>query len=192
VALHEVTHALQFAGVPWLRAHLASLIRELLASIEVSMDATRLLRLPSSRDLRTLVEAVRSGDLLTLVTRPEQRALIDRIQATMAVVEGHAEHVMDAVGAELLPSLPRLRAALEHRRASRSGPARLLSKLLGIELKLRQYETGKRFCDAVVEQGGVAALNRVWTSPDALPSPAELDAPAAWLARTSVPIVTKS
>ena len=30
VALHEVTHAVQFAGVPWLHGHVAGLVRELL------------------------------------------------------------------------------------------------------------------------------------------------------------------
>lgn len=192
VALHEVTHALQFGGVPWLREHLAAQVRELLGSVEVSLDASRLLRLPSGQDLRALVDAVRSGDLLTLVTRPEQRELIDRIQATMSLLEGYAEHVMDAVGATVLTSLPALRAALERRRESRSGPARLLARLLGIELKLRQYENGKRFCDAVVERAGVAVLNRVWEAPEMLPTPEELAAPDAWIDRTRVLIVTKS
>ena len=51
-------------------------------------------------------------------------------------------------------------------------------------MKLRQYELGKRFCDAVVSAAGIDALNRVWKSPEALPSLAELDDPAAWLTRT--------
>jgi coenzyme F420 biosynthesis associated uncharacterized protein len=191
VALHEVTHSLQFGGVPWLQEHLAGLLRELLSSLEVSFDARRLLRLPSPDDLRGLVEAVRSGSLIEHVTTGQQRALMDRIQGTMAVLEGHAEHVMDAVGAHLLPSLPRLRAALEHRRASRSAPARMLARLLGLELKLRQYELGKRFCDEVVDQAGIDALNRVWASPEALPSLREIEAPRDWLERTRVPIVTK-
>ena len=191
VALHEVTHSLQFGGVPWLQDHLAGLLRELLSSLEVSFDARRLLRVPSSDDLRGLVDAVRGGSLIDYVTTDRQRALMDRIQATMAVLEGHAEHVMDAVGADLLPSLPRLRAALERRRASRSAPARLLARLLGLELKLRQYELGKRFCDQVVDEAGIEALNRVWTSPQALPSLREIQAPGEWIDRTSVPIVTK-
>jgi uncharacterized protein (DUF2342 family) len=62
---------------------------------------------------------------------------------------------------------------------------RLLEKLLGFELKMKQYEQGRAFCDAIVERGGVDALNRVWESPSALPTPAELEAPDAWLARTS-------
>jgi putative hydrolase len=73
VALHEVTHALQFAGVPWLRDHLAGLLREMLASVEVSIDPSRLLRLPSREDLRGLVDAVSQGGLVELVTTPSAR-----------------------------------------------------------------------------------------------------------------------
>jgi len=38
---------------------------------------------------------------------------------------------MDAIGAEVLPSLPRLRTALNHRRASKGLPWRVLERLLG-------------------------------------------------------------
>ena len=31
----------------------------------------------------------------------------------MAVLEGYAEHVMDAVGARILPNLPELRGAID-------------------------------------------------------------------------------
>ena len=187
VALHETTHALQFEGVPWLRGHLSGIVRELLESLELSIDAGRLLRLPTGADLRALVDAVREGDLLSLVADEEQRALLDRAQAAMAVVEGYAEHVMDAVGAGLLPSLPQLRAGLERRRATRSAASRWLARLLGLELKLRQYRLGKSFCDAVVAAGGMDALNAVWARPEALPTLAELEDPRAWIARTSGP-----
>ena len=76
----------------------------------------------------------------------------------MSLIEGHAEHTMDAVGAEVLPSLPRLRAAMNRRRETRGLPWRVLERLLGLELKLRQYEVGRRFCDAVVAGGGPQAL----------------------------------
>jgi len=94
---------------------------------------------------------------------------------------------MDAVGAPLLPSLPRLRGALDRRRRSQSAPARVLARLLGLEMKIRQYEQGKQFCDAVVKAGGIDALNRVWSAPEALPTLAELNDPRAWLKRTDVP-----
>jgi coenzyme F420 biosynthesis associated uncharacterized protein len=192
VALHETTHALQFEGVPWLREHLAGLVRELLRTAEVSIDAGKLVRLPSGSDVRALVDAVREGDLLSLVTAPEQRALLDQAQAAMSVLEGYAEHVMDAVGVAVLPSLPQLRAGLERRRSTRSTVSRWLSRLLGLDLKLRQYRLGKRFSDEVVAAAGIDGLNRVWTGPDALPTLPELEDPARWLERTRVPLVTKS
>src|SRR5829696_2571306 len=187
VALHEVTHAVQFAGVPWLQPHLGGMVRELLSSAELKIDASRALRMPRTDDLKRLAAAVRAGDIVSLVASERERATLDRMQATMAVLEGYAEHVMDTVGAPLLPSLPRLRAALDARRRSQSAPARLLQRLLGLEMKLRQYEQGKRFCDAVVREAGVEALNRVWESPEMLPSSAELDVPSQWLRRTGVP-----
>ncbi len=187
VALHEVTHAVQFAGVPWLQPHMAGMVRELLSHAELRIDTRRALRLPGTDDLKRLADAVRSGDLVSLVASEQERATLERMQCTMAVLEGHAEHVMDAVGAALLPSLPRLRAALDARRRSQSAPARLLQRLLGLEMKMKQYEQGKRFCDAVVREAGVEALNRVWSAPEALPSSAELDAPLRWLERTGVP-----
>jgi coenzyme F420 biosynthesis associated uncharacterized protein len=183
VALHETTHALQFGGVPWLREHLAGMVRELLEGLE--MDPKRMFRLPDVSDLRRLVDQVREEGLAAVSLGPERKEVMDRLQSFMAVLEGYAEHVMDAVGAQVLPDLEALRSALERRRRDRSGLLRVLERLIGMELKLRQYEQGKAFCDGVVALGGIEGLNRVWSRPEAMPSAAELDDPLAWLARTS-------
>jgi coenzyme F420 biosynthesis associated uncharacterized protein len=182
VALHEVTHALQFGGVPWLRTHLADTVRELLGGLAV--DPSRMLKLPDLSDLRALVDRVREGDIATLIVGEERRATLDAMQAFMAVLEGYAEHVMDAVGARVLPDLPKLRTAMDRRRRDRSGLLRIFEKLIGMDLKLRQYEQGKKFCDAVVEAGGIATLNRVWDGPEQMPTLPELDDPEAWMGRT--------
>jgi coenzyme F420 biosynthesis associated uncharacterized protein len=182
VGIHEVTHAVQFTGVPWLRDHLATQLRALLETVDVKVDVAKL---PSLDDLRGAVDRFRDGGLVTMVAGPERLAILDVVQATMAVIEGHAEHVMDAVGEELLPTLPELREALDRRRREKPPAVKLLERLIGLELKMRQYELGRTFCDAVVERAGVAALNRVWSSPEALPSLAELEDPGAWIARTT-------
>ena len=126
--------------------------------------------MPSLEELRDTGAALRRGDLISVVTSKDERDTLDRMQAVMAVIEGHAEHVMDSVAPDLVPSLPRLRASLDRRRRSQSGLARLVGRLLGLELKLRQYEQGKAFCDAVVAKGGVEALHHVFSSPEALPT----------------------
>ena len=182
VALHEITHALQFGGVPWLREHLAGLVRELLTAVDV--DARGLLRMPDVSDLRALLNSVREEGLAFLAVGRERRALLEGAQAFMALLEGYAEHVMDAVGASLLADLDALRTAMDRRRTERSGLLRVLERLIGLDLKLRQYQVGKRFCDAVVARGGIPALNRAWAGPEALPTLAELDDPLGWLART--------
>lgn len=183
VTLHEVTHAVQFSSVPWLHGYLAGLVRELLASAEVRIEAPRKLRLPTREEIRNLVGALRNGDLVAIVTTENERGTLERVQAVMAVIEGHAEHVMDAVAPDLVPSVERLRAGIDRRRRSQSGLSRLVARLLGLDLKMRQYEQGKRFCDAVVKQAGVGVLHRAFSGPEALPTLAELDDPPAWIAR---------
>lgn len=184
VALHEVTHAVQFSSVPWLRAHVAGLLSELLDSLEVKPDLRGALRLADRRELEALAARVREGGVLSAFLGEQRRGLLDRIQATMALIEGHAEHVMDAAGAAALPDLPALRAALDRRRRMRPPLWRVLERLLGLEMKMRQYEVGKRFCDAVVEQAGVSGLNRAFSAPGQMPTGAELEDPAAWLRRS--------
>jgi coenzyme F420 biosynthesis associated uncharacterized protein len=185
VALHEVTHAVQFAGVPWLHGYLSGLLRELLQSAELRLESPRKLRMPSSAEIKRVADALRRGDLISIVTSHAERATLDRVQAVMAVIEGHAEHVMDAVAPDLLPNLPKLREGIDRRRRSQSGLSRLVARLLGMDMKLRQYEQGKIFCDAVVRERGPAALHHVFSGPEALPSLAEIRDPQAWLARTA-------
>jgi coenzyme F420 biosynthesis associated uncharacterized protein len=188
VTLHEVTHAVQFAGVPWLHAHVAGLVRELLSRAEVRIDTPRKLRIPTADEIRRTLNAVREGDFMSIVTTTDERETLDRVQAVMAVIEGHAEHVMDAVAPDLVPSLARLRASIDKRRRSQTGLSRLVARLLGMDLKLRQYEQGKRFCDGVVREAGVAALHHVFSSPETLPTLDELQDPRAWLRRTAAPV----
>jgi coenzyme F420 biosynthesis associated uncharacterized protein len=191
VALHEVTHVLEFSGVTWLREHLGALLRDYLATVEVRIDRGAAGGLPAMPDPSQIVERFREGGLAGLVQTREQRTIMERIQCAMAVVEGYSEHVMDAVGADVLPQYAGLRDAMEQRRRSRSAPERILLRLLGLEQKMRQYEDGKRFCDGVVAEGGVETLNRVWHAPTALPTASELRSPAAWIGRLEAdPIVS--
>jgi coenzyme F420 biosynthesis associated uncharacterized protein len=183
VVLHELTHVFQFSGVAWLRGHLGGLLERYLATVDVRVERGAAGGLPSLPNLQRLVELFREGGLIALVQTREQREILDGVQATMAVIEGYSEHVMDAVGERVLPAYGGLREAMERRRRSRSAPERILQRLLGLDLKMRQYELGKRFCDAVVAQSGIDTLNRVWSEPAALPTMAELKDPAAWVQR---------
>jgi len=189
VTIHEITHAVQFGGAPWLRAYLGGMLKELIEGLQISIAGApsqgggRSFKLPDLGELRDVVERARRGEMMRLTLGEDRWRLVEQMQAAMSLVEGHAEHTMDAVGAELLPSLPRLRAAMNRRREQRSVPWRVLERLLGLELKMRQYELGRRFCDAVVADGGAQALRRAWDSPETLPSGDEIKDPARWIAR---------
>ncbi|MGW0392961.1 zinc-dependent metalloprotease [Streptomyces sp. NPDC003042] len=188
VCLHEETHRTQFTAVPWLRAHLEGEIQTFLGATE--MDPSTV--------LERLREAVQSfagarpeaerGDesrsLVELVQSPEQREVLGRLTAVMSLLEGHADFVMDGVGPEVVPSVAEIREKFQQRRAA--GAGRLdaaLRKVLGLDAKLRQYRDGERFVRAVVGEVGMDGFNRVWTSPNTLPTKAEIAKPADWVAR---------
>jgi coenzyme F420 biosynthesis associated uncharacterized protein len=206
VTIHEITHAVQFSGAPWLRGHIGGMLEELLDGLQVTIaggddkDEQRggwkeKLRsglgglgeiggkAPNPAELREMLERARSGQLLRLTLGEDRWQLVERMQAAMSLIEGHAEHTMDVIGAEMLPSLSQLRAAMNRRRAQRGLPWRVLERLLGLELKMRQYEVGRRFCDEVVQAGGPQSLARAWSGPHALPSTDELEQPGLWMAR---------
>jgi coenzyme F420 biosynthesis associated uncharacterized protein len=188
VALHEETHRTQFTGVPWLRDHLEGEIQSFLSETEVDpMTVLERLR-EAAQSLaggRPDGEEHESGrSIVELVQTPGQREVLGRLTAVMSLLEGHADFVMDGVGPQVVPSVAEIREKFQQRRAS--GASRLdqaLRRLLGLDAKLRQYRDGERFVRAVVEEVGMDGFNRVWTSPNTLPTKAEIAAPADWIAR---------
>ena len=187
VALHETTHVIQFDRVPWLAPHMRELVGELLQGAAAGLDpaAVRALGRRLIGDPRDVVRRLLRGELARLLADPAQLGALDRLQAAMSVIEGHAEHVMDAAAGELGAGIADLRRRLDRRRARRGGLGDVVGRLLGIDLKLRQYELGKSFCDAVVTTSGPEALTAVWRSPADLPDMDELEDPKRWLDRVA-------
>jgi coenzyme F420 biosynthesis associated uncharacterized protein len=183
VTLHEVTHAVQFGAVDWLRPRLGAALTELIGAMDVKLDPRKLLDVRVD-DLKALASSVREAGLAGAVIDPERKAILDRVQGTMGLVEGHAEWAMDRAGGEVLDDVDALRAAMDRRREDRAPLLRILDRLLGFDLKLKQYQQGRVFCDAVVAARGVEGLRDAWSSEELAPSSGELAMPAAWLART--------
>lgn len=183
IVLHECTHRAQFVGVPWLRDYFLSLIDDLMAS--TGHDPDRVERL-----LRRLLDTARRGTplvdergLFGMVASPEQREQLDRVQALMSLLEGHGHVVMDRIGNRLLPTQSRMSAILKRRRADPK--VALLMRLIGLEMKMRQYEEGERFVLGVEEVGGWEALAAAWQSPETLPTLGEIGSPGSWLERVA-------
>ncbi len=184
VCLHEVTHRTQFTAVPWLRAHF---LREVQAFIDAAqLDGDQLLD-RVRHAAAALADAVRHPDgrssVLDIMQTPAQRQVLERLTALMTLLEGHAEFVMDGVGPEVVPSVEAIRATFNRRREAANPLERVLRRLLGIEVKLRQYAEGRRFVHSVVEQVGMSGFNKVWQSPLTLPRVDELSRPEAWVTR---------
>ncbi|MYT33469.1 MULTISPECIES: zinc-dependent metalloprotease [unclassified Streptomyces] len=188
VCLHEETHRTQFSAVPWLRDHIKGEVQSFLAETDID-PGTLLERLREAA--QSLAGAKPEGEegeesrsLVDLVQTPVQREILGRLTAVMSLLEGHADFVMDGVGPEVVPSVAEIREKFQKRRASGAGRLdQALRKLLGLDAKLRQYRDGERFVRSVVEEVGMDGFNRVWTSPNTLPTKQEIAKPADWVAR---------
>ncbi len=185
VCLHEETHRMQFTAVPWLRGYVQGQISEFLLASDLD-PAAIVERLRAAADV--VSGAVRGGagggdSLLEAIQSPRQRVTLDRLTAVMTLVEGHGDYVMDAAGPRVVPSVAEIRARFAARRHSAGRVEQALRRLLGIDLKLKQYAEGARFVRSVVDDVGMAGFNKVWTSPQTLPTKAEIARPRAWVDR---------
>ncbi|GAA2063133.1 zinc-dependent metalloprotease [Williamsia deligens] len=182
VCLHEVTHRVQFSATPWLRDYMLDNI----ATISTDNDES------GSEMAARVVGALRSDKprekgvlgAMQLLQAPEQYEAFTRLMMLGTLLEGHADHVMDAVGPAHVPTVERIRTAFDHRRTSKQNPMqRILRALVGMDAKLAQYIRGKAFVDEVVGTVGMARFNAIWSAPDALPRPEEIDTPRLWVDR---------
>src|SRR5580658_3716164 len=185
VCLHEETHRLQFTAVPWLRDYVQSQMTEFLLASELD-PAAMLQRVRAAAD--AMAGAVRGGDggsLIEAVSTPAQREIMDRLTSVMTLVEGHGDYVMDAVGPQVVPTVEQIREKFNGRRGSSGRIEQTLRRMLGIDLKMKQYAEGSRFVRMVVDEAGMATFNKVWTSPETLPTRAEFADPQLWLDRVA-------
>ncbi|WP_322860739.1 zinc-dependent metalloprotease [Mycobacterium europaeum] len=187
VCLHEVTHRVQFTANPWLSEHMSRALA--LLTRDPGEDVTQV----ASR----LADYVRNrgdgvGDdgpsgivgLVRAVQSEPQRQALDQLLVLGTLLEGHADHVMDAVGPMVVPSVTTIRRRFDERRNRRQPPLqRLLRALLGLDAKLSQYTRGKAFVDHVVGRVGMERFNAIWTGPETLPVPAEIEEPQRWIDR---------
>ena len=191
VCLHEVTHRVQFTANPWLAEHMSRQLATLTHDMgeDVGAVAGRLAAyLRSRRDRESVGPEDPSSrgvlGLMRAVQSEPQRAALDRLLVLGTLLEGHADHVMDAVGPAVVPSVATIRNRFDARRQRKQPPLqRILRALLGIDAKLSQYTRGKAFVDDVVGRVGMDRFNRIWDSPATLPLPDEIDQPQRWIDR---------
>ena len=183
VCLHEVTHRTQFAAAPWLHGHVQGLMREFLLASD--LDTAALLdRL--RKVLSGMVDIARGRDdvsFVELVQTPEQKVILDRLTGLMSLLEGHADVVMDLAGPSVVPSVELIRSRFDVRRRDAGPVAKVLRRVMGLEMKMKQYAEGARFVRAVIDEIGMPGLNAVWSTPQLLPTGVEIREPRLWLER---------
>jgi coenzyme F420 biosynthesis associated uncharacterized protein len=181
LALHEVTHRLQFEAVPWLRGYVGDLVGTYLDTIEV--DARKLLE-----RLRHALEEMRSGThqrdlgILFALMSPEQRETFRRMQALMSLLEGHGNYVMERLSEGRVRGAERMQRTLQSRRRQ-PGFGRVVQRAVGLDVKVRQYDIGARFVSEASSLGGDRGFALVWERPENLPTLEEIAHPEDWVLR---------
>jgi coenzyme F420 biosynthesis associated uncharacterized protein len=185
VCLHEETHRVQFTAVPWLGPWLRE---QILSSLEGLTAESGELGKRLRQVVAAVIGALRGLDVAKALEQsmpPEDQELFGRLTAVMSLLEGHADVVMDAVGPDVIPTVDVLRDRMTERRTNPKATEAFVRRLLGMESKLAQYRDGAAFVRSVVDEAGMDGFNKVWESPDHLPTRDELHAPAQWIARVA-------
>lgn len=192
VCLHEVTHRVQFTANPWLSSYMSDALAVLTTDggVDPAQMVGRLAEYVRGRrgaqSAADAPDAHASGvvGLLRAVQSEPQRQALDRLLVLGTLLEGHADHVMDAVGPAVVPSVTTIRRRFDDRRQRGQSPLqRLVRALLGIDAKISQYTRGKAFVDHVVGEVGMDRFNRIWSDAETLPLPAEIEDPQRWIER---------
>jgi coenzyme F420 biosynthesis associated uncharacterized protein len=184
LVLHEITHAFEFEGVPWLRDYFNGLLEEYMELMKQDAEQLR----QGWSGFKAMISRAREqrGDdvpWLEAIMTPEQREVFNRMQAVMCMVEGYSNHVMNAVGREVLPRYEVISRAFERRRSQRNQVDTLIARLTGMNMKLEQYRLGEEFIDAIVATHGHDGAKRIWGAPELLPTMDEIREPARWKSR---------
>jgi coenzyme F420 biosynthesis associated uncharacterized protein len=188
LALHETTHVFQFEGFPWVRPYFQSLLDEYFVFLKSDLGEFR----NGIHGVRLMVERVRAGQRehvswIESVMTPDQRVVFGKIQSLMCIIEGYSNHVMNAVGRDLLSKYDEISRKFEKRQRNRSWGEQLLARITGLDMKLEQYRLGEEFVDAIVKACGQSAALQLWKGPEYMPTMAELRAPDAWIRRVLGP-----
>lgn len=184
LALHETTHAFEFEAHPWVRVHFNSLLERYMAFMK--QDAEYLKQ--GMQGLKVFANRVRTrgdenGSWIEAFMNEDQRTLFGEMQAMMCVVEGYSNHVMNAVGKDLLANYEEISRKFEERQKQRTQSEQLFARLTGLNVKMEQYRAGERFIDEIVRLRSHDVARRVWEAPEFLPTMDEIRKPELWLTR---------
>ena len=181
LALREAAHQRLFAHVPWLRDHLIGAVTDYARGLEIN---TANLQGKIEEQVRGIdpsnpesIQQMMEGGMFELDQTPEQQAALQRLEVTLALVEGWVDEVVGQATEERMPTAARLQEAVRRRRAS-GGPAeQTFASLVGLELRPRRLRDASTLWGSLRTRQGAEARDGVWMSPHLLPTDADLDDP---------------
>lgn len=190
VALHETVHA-ALLSVPWVQGRMLRLAEEYVSAFDV--DPRRIeeqLGDVDPTDPSSLESALGDpADFLASVRPAHQEEALGHLTATISLLEGYADFVLDRIGRRLITEFDRIREASHRHRVERGEAEKFLEALLGVGVGRDDYERAARFCAGVAERVGDEGLRRLWESERRWPTGPELEAPGLWLERIDLPDV---
>ncbi|OAZ39530.1 hypothetical protein A9Z40_06710 [Microbacterium arborescens] len=182
LATRELAHARLFRHARWLRLHVISQVTGFARGIHVDTDALEELasRFDPSQP-EELRQALESGVLLPQRSEA-QAAALTRLEHLLATIEGWVD-VVSADATTRLPAADRISEAVRRRRAV-GGPAeQAMASLVGLELRPRRLREAAAMWRAITDAVGTDARDSLWDYPDLMPTPADVDDPAALIGR---------
>ncbi|MCW2766524.1 MAG: hypothetical protein JWO11_2483 [Nocardioides sp.] len=181
LALREAAHQRLFGHVPWLREHLLGAVTAYARGIEINVEGIQSRVEEQMRGIDpTNPEAMQDlleGGLFDLPQSPAQVAALQRLEVTLALVEGWVDEVVSQATVERMPAAAKLQEAFRRRRAA-GGPAeQTFASLVGLELRPRRLRDASTLWGSLRTRQGAEARDGVWMHPHLLPTAADLDDP---------------
>lgn len=183
VSLRETAHHRLYGHVPWLRAHILGGVEAYSRGIHIDTSAIESLTGDLDFSDQEAMRNVDLGELLRTSDTPQQQAAVARLEHMLALVGGWVSHVAAQAAGDRLPSLSKLTESARRRRAT-GGPAeRTFEALVGMKLSPKKLREATALWEKLTEERGVDGRDAVWSHPDLMPSPEDLDDPDAFAAR---------
>ena len=133
------------------------------------------------------MQELMEGGMFDLKKSPAQEQALERLEVTLALVEGWVDEVVGQATVERMPAVVKLQEAVRRRRAA-GGPAEeTFAALVGLELRPRRLRDASTLWGSLRTRQGMEARDGVWMSPHLLPTAADLDDPLGFREGASTP-----
>lgn len=187
-ALREAAHHRLYAHVPWLRGHMLAAVETYAQGITVNREAIEEALGQVDPSNPESMQELNFEGVFTPEDTPAQRSALNRLETSLALVEGWVTHVVTAAVADRLPNVARLTEAFQRRRAE-GGPAeQTFAALVGLELRPRRLREATALWEELRARRGVDGRDAIWGHPDLLPSADDFTDPAAFADTSSFDI----